>query len=226
MKTTKIKAALLLGILLSAVNVHALTFPLDSAYVTPTVPPLGTSPWLEAKFEDIAPNSVRLTMAATGLSAGTTQSVGNWLFNFTDTPSLGLLQLQYASGDQASIFLAPNLRPAGGGRFFDIEFDFAAGQFAPGDQSVYLLSSIDPLQPISAESFNFVSFSASPQVNYYSASLVEGISGGQSSWIAAATAQTPGPGPGPAPIPEPATMLLLGTGLTGMAFFRQRKLLK
>ena len=42
MKTTKIKAALLLGILLSAVNVHALTFPLDIAYVTPTVPPVGT----------------------------------------------------------------------------------------------------------------------------------------------------------------------------------------
>ena len=112
MKTMKIKAALLLGILLSAVNVHALTFPLDIAYVTPTIPPVGTSPWLQAIFEDIAPNSVRLTMAATGLSAGTTQSVGNWLFNFTDTLSLGLLQLQYASGDEASIFFSTQPAPS------------------------------------------------------------------------------------------------------------------
>ncbi len=33
---------------------------------------------------------------------------------------------------------------------------------------------------------------------------------------------TPGPGPGPAPIPEPSTMLLLGSGLAGLAFWRLR----
>ena len=226
MKTTKIKAALLLGILLSAVNVHALTFPLDTAYVTPTVTPAGTSPWLQAIFEDKAFNSVQLTLAATGLAAGTTQSVSNWFFN-SDAITSGPLKFDYASGEEALIIQGPNLRKAGGDRFFDIEFDFVTGQFAPGEQSIYLISSFDPLLPISSGSFDFLSVSTPPTLtNFYSAALVEGISGGQSSWIAAATAQTPGPGPGPAPIPEPATMLLLGTGLTGLVFFGPRKLLK
>jgi hypothetical protein len=226
MKTTKLKAALLLGILLSAVNVYALTFPLDIAYVTPTVPPVGTSPWLQAIFEDKAFNSVQLTLAATGLAAGTTQSVSNWFFN-SDAITFGPLKFDYVSGEEALIIQGPNLRKAGGDRFFDIEFDFVTGQtgqFAPGEQSIYLISSFDPLLPISSGSFDFLSVSTPPSLtNFYSAALVEGISGGQSSWIAAATAQTPGPGPGPAPIPEPATMLLIGTGLTGIAFFRRKK---
>jgi len=35
------------------------------------------------------------------------------------------------------------------------------------------------------------------------------------------TLPAPGPGPGPAPVPEPATMLLLGTGIIGLALFRR-----
>jgi hypothetical protein len=220
MRNIKLMLSALLLILLSAANLGAnqITLDLDTAYVTPTVTPVGISPWLVAEFTDIVPNSVQLTMATTGLATATTQSVGNWFFNVAD-PLIGLLSFQYTSGSQASIFLAPNLREAGGGQFFDIEFDFASGQFLSGTQSVYLISSLDPSQPISAESFASLSFSSSSQVNYYSAALVEGIGSGLSSWIAAPTVTTPGPGPGPTPVPEPATVILLGLALTGLTFF-------
>jgi hypothetical protein len=163
-------------------------------------------------------------MAASNLASQTTQVVSNFFFNFTEATSLGLLEFAPASGENASIFRGPNLREAGGARFFDIEFVFAAGQFVPGDQSVFLISSLDPLQPITSESFSFLSFSNSPQdTNFYSAALVSGINGGLTSWIAAATAQTPGPGP--SPIPEPATMILLGCGLGGVTVFCRKKFL-
>jgi hypothetical protein len=222
MRNMKLKLSALLLILLSAANPSAtqITLDLDTAYVTPTVTPVGTSPWLVAEFTDLTQNSVQLTMNTTGLAAGTSQFVGNWFFNVTD-PLLGLLNFQYASGIQASILLAPDQRVAGGGQLFDIEFDFVtpAGQLVPGAQSVYLISSLDPQQPISAESFASLSVSSSSQVNYYSAALVEGIGSELSSWIAAPTVTTPGPGPGPTPVPEPATVVLLGLALTGLTFF-------
>jgi hypothetical protein len=222
MRNKKLKLSALLLILLSAANLDAnqLNLDLDTAYVTPTVTPVGTSPWLIAEFTDLAPNSVQLTMYTTGLAAGTTQFVDNWFFNVTD-PLIGLLSFQYASGSQASIFLAPNLREAGGGQFFDIEFDFTTGQFVAGAPSVYLISSLDSSQPISAESFAFLSLSSSSQVNYYSSALVDGISGGLGSWIAATSATTPGPGP--SPVPEPATAILLGLALAGLTLFSSKR---
>lgn len=222
MRTIKIRLSALLLILLSAANLSAtqLALDLDTAYLNPTITPVGISPWLVAEFEDLAPNSVQLTMKATGLAAGSTptQSVGNWLFNATDS-LLGLLTFQFASGNQATIFQAPNQRPAGGGLLFDIEFDFAAGIFAAGAQTVYLISSINPLQPVTADSFAFASVFSPTQTGYYSAALVEGAN----SWIAAASIRTPGPGPGPEPIPEPATMVLLAFGLSGLAVYGRKK---
>jgi hypothetical protein len=212
---------------LASANPHAspLTLGLDTAYVDPMLTPVGTSPWLDATFEDIAPNVVQLTMAASNLASGTTQFVSNFFFNFTEATSLGLLEFELASGNEASIFRGQNLREAGGARFFDIEFVFAAGQFAPSGQSVFLISSLDPLQPITSESFSFLSFSNSSQdTNFYSAALVGGINGGLSSWIAAPTRDTPIPPPDP--IPEPATVMFLCTGLTGLAFFGRKKLVR
>jgi len=223
----KVVAASLFFILLAAANLHAspLALGLDTAYVDPLLTPVGTSPWLDATFEDIAPNSVQLTMAAPNLASGTTQFVNNFFFNVTDTAPLGQLQFDLASGEQASIFQGQNLREAGGARFFDIEFVFTAGQFSPGDQSVFLISSIDPLLPITSESFSALSFSDSPQdTNFYSAALVGGINEGLSSWIAAPTRDSPTPPP--SPIPEPATLMFLCTGLAGVGVFIKKYPLK
>lgn len=224
MRNKKVKFSALLLILLSAANLNAaqLTLDLDTAYLTPAVTPVGTSPWLVAEFTDIAQNSVQLSMSTTGLATGASQSVGNWFFNVTDS-LLGLLDFQYVSGSEGSIFLAPNQRVAGGGLLFDIEFDFETDQFAPGAQSVYLISSLDASQPISSESFALDSIFSSTQTGYYSAAFVEEVG----SWIAASSATIPGPGPdpdpGPKPVPEPATIMLLGFGLSGLIAFSRKK---
>ena len=178
MKYMKVLAAFLVGVLLAAADVHALTFGLDTAYVTPAVTPDGIPPWLTATFEDVGPNSVRLTMSANNLS-GTTQSVGQWFFNFSEATSLLRTSFTYHSGDQASITKVAQLAQSRGRRFFDIEFEFAAGQFTPGEKSIYLISGGDPNNPISSESFNFRSISDPIQdANYYSAALVNGITAG------------------------------------------------
>jgi hypothetical protein len=227
----KLKFSAMFFILLSAANLNAIqvNLPLDTAYVTPAVTPVGTSPWLVADFQDLLPNSVQLTLRASGLAAGSTQFADNWFFNTTDS-ILGLLNFQFVSGNQASIFLAPNHRQAGGGLLFDIEFDFAGGLFAAGGQSVYLISSLDPSRPITAESFALLSGPDSSQVNYYSAALVQGISAGLSSWIAAASATIiepgpgpdPDPGPGPVPVSEPATLVLLAFSLGSLIVFGRK----
>jgi hypothetical protein len=223
MRNKKIMFSALFFFLLSAANLNAnqLILDLDTAYLNPAATPVGTVPWLTAEFTDIADNSVQLTMSTSGLETGVSQSVGNWFFNVTDS-LLGLLNFQYVSGSEGSIFLAPNQRVAGGDLSFDIEFDFAAAQFAPGTQSTYLISSLDSSQPISSESFALDSI-FSPTQSYYSAALVEGVG----SWIAASSATIigpgPGPGPDPAPVPEAATIVLLGFGLSGLLAFGRKK---
>jgi hypothetical protein len=227
MRNMKFKFLAMFFILLSAANLNAIqiNLPLDTAYVTPAVTPVGTSPWLVADFQDLLPNSVQLTLRASGLAAGSTQFVDNWFFNTTDS-ILGLLNFQYISGNQASIFLAPNLRQAGGGLLFDIEFDFASGLFTAGGQSVYLISSTDDTRPITAESFAFASLYGPTQVGFYSAALVAGVN----SWIAAASATIigpgpgpdPDPGPGPVPVSEPATLALLVLSLGCLTVFGRK----
>ncbi len=164
-------------------------------------------------------------MASSGLATASTQSVGSWFFNVTDAlPALGLLKFESFSGNQATILRGRDSLEAGGGLFFDLEFLFDVSPFAPGKTSTYILSSS---QPIDALSFSFLSTNTSGLTNYYSSANVQGITGGLSSWIAAATAQTPGPGPGPgpAPVPEPATMILLGCGLSGLTIFGRKKII-
>jgi hypothetical protein len=226
----KVVAASLFFIFLAAANLQAtpLTLGLDTAYIDPSVTPEGTSPWLEATFEDISTNLVQLTMSASNLTSETLQFVSNFFFNVTDATGLGQLEFEAVSGGEASIFRGQNLREAGGARFFDIEFVFADSQFAPGDQYVYLISSIDPdpLLPITSESFSAVSFSSSAEAdNFYSAALVGGIGDGLTSWVAAPDRDIPTPPP-PSPVPEPATVLLLCTGLAGVGFFSKKKPLK
>jgi hypothetical protein len=187
--------------------------------------PQGTSPWLMATFENLAANSVQLTMAYSGTASGT-EYVSNWLFNFNPASEVLNLDIRSLSGIGADpIVKAVDGVKAGGDLLFDIQFSFAANTFNAGDTSVYLLSSTEANEPIDALFFSFLSTNSSGLTNYYSSANIIGAGGGINSWIAAATAQTPGPGPGPGPtpVPEPATMILLGLGLGGLSVFGRKK---
>ena len=67
------------------------------------------------------------------------------------------------------------------------------------------------------------------QLDYFDIDLTTGAGGGATTgnWLGtpfstAAGASAPAPGPGPEPVPEPCSMLLLGTGLLGLAALRKK----
>jgi hypothetical protein len=199
-----------------------LLFNLDSVYTGSTTPQ-GTPPWLTTTFVNLGLNSVQLTLEYSALPTASNEYVSSWFFNFNPSSEVLGLSIIPQSGIVADPIIKATDGVKAGDLSYDIQFSFAANSFNPGETSIYLLSSNISGEPIDALSFNFLSTNPLGLTNYYSSANILGISGGFNSWIAAATAQTPGPGPGPAPIPEPATMLLIGTGLTGIAFFRRKK---
>ena len=192
-----------------------LLFSLDLAYAG-SATPQGTPPWLTATFENVGTNSVQLTMSYSALDAGSSDYISNWFFNFNPEQEVLGLNFSLVSGIAADpiIKAADGLR-AGGDLLFDVQFSFAANSFYPGASSVYLISST--VDSIDALSFSFLSTNALGLTNYYSAANI--LSSG--SWIASATAQTPGPGP--SPVPEPATAILLGISLTGLTLFSSKR---
>jgi hypothetical protein len=211
----------------SPIDLGDLSFGLDQPYAGTAASPQGISPWMSAKFENLSANSVRLTMDAGNLAAGSSQWVSAWFFNFNDNLNIFNLDFTLQSGINGNSVL-PNI-PDGTGRLFDFKFEFDPFIFVPGAVSVYDITYKDGT--IDASSFEFKSVSNDPAtVNFYSAAIVQGIgaAGNLVSQIAADTALKPGPGPGPGPnpVPEPATMLLLCIGLTGLSFFGRKNFLK
>jgi hypothetical protein len=189
----------------------SLTFSLDVRYEGQAIPG-GPSPWLSAKLEDIGVNRVRFTLSAFGLLSD--EYVGAWSFNLD--PTLPLPGSDYISGSIAEITTGQNSITAGAETGFDIGFIFT-DKFGVNQSAVYDFFLPAGSGNLLASSFNFVNFGGS----FFSAAQVLGPDSAFA-WIADAQDD----GPGPAPVPEPATMLLLGAGSIGMAFFGRKKLKK
>jgi hypothetical protein len=225
-RTIKLVSYLLAMFAVAAVPVYAdsltqgdLLFGLDKVY-TGSATPQGTPPWLTATFQNLGPNSVQLTLQSSGLTSGSNEYVSSWFFNFNPASEvLGLSITPQSEIAADPIIKATDGVKAGGDLSFDIQFSFAASSFNAGKTSTYLISSTLPSEPVDALSFSFMSTNPTGLTNYYSAANIQGVN----SWIAAATAQTPGPGPGPKPVPEPATLILLTCGLGGLAVFGRKK---
>ncbi|PTQ98830.1 putative secreted protein with PEP-CTERM sorting signal [Nitrosomonas nitrosa] len=220
--TTLYGVALALSLGFSTTQAAVLTINLNTEFSGGT-PPAGAAPWLTATFEDIALDTVRLTMSTSGLTGGefVDGSGANfgWGFNIDPLLSASALNFTFVSGNDANLIsTGVDSFKADGDGFFDILFSWdpaPSSRFAAGQTSVYNITGIAGLDALD---FNFNSVNGVPgNGNWTSAAHVQNIGpNGESGWIG---------GLGRRPeqeIPEPGILLLLAAGLAGLGLSRRR----
>ncbi|MEW5949182.1 MAG: PEP-CTERM sorting domain-containing protein [Thermodesulfobacteriota bacterium] len=224
----------LVSLALSPIPVLALplTIGLDTEFSGAQAPSSPSTPWLAATFTDHTDGTVVLKMEATNLTGS--EFVSDWYLNLD--PNLAVTSLTftydtYRSSVQATSFLTgSNAFKADGDGYFDIKFSFdtanVSTRFGEDDYSVYVISGIPGL---TASSFNFYSAPGGGNGSYRSAAHVQGIDDPNSPGIDTDGSGWIGDGDtggGNPPVPEPATMLLVGSGLVGLAGIRRKKFFK
>ena len=242
MKKLLLLITLVAGIIAFALPAQAntLTFFLDTSLPedldlgTYKPDPDGAAPWLKAVFNDGGLKSVYLTLTA-NLGVGPTDpnKVGVWYFNLDPELDATLLEFSVVGSPTApaakTIKTGSSDLKANGDGYFDIEFGFplsAGNPFDNSDEITYLITSSED---ILAESFNFESVakkggSDSGENSWFTAAHIQSISTDPpgSTWIGGKGGlEEEGD-----PIPEPATMLLLGSGLIGIAVSGKKRLKK
>jgi hypothetical protein len=154
-----------------------------------------------------------------------TEFVSEWAFNLDpalNPASLGVTVVNNAASVPNSVGLGTNWFKADGDGYFDILFDFPpppgefGGKFTAGETVIYDFT----LAGLAASSFDFGSAPGGGNGTWKSAAHVQGIGtgGNYSGWI--------GPGGGDNNVTEPGTLILLGSGLIGLAGYGRKRLKK
>jgi hypothetical protein len=140
--------ALLISPKVSANSVNSLTYDFD--HTLTGVAPAGPIPWLTAVFQNSGPNSVQVTLSASGLTG--TESVNQWYFNLN--PAYNPANLVFTETASTGSFGAPTVL-AGANAFkadhdgkYDVEFNFssaAGATFGGGDSVTFNITGINGL---------------------------------------------------------------------------------
>jgi hypothetical protein len=201
----------------AAASATAFTFEYDTEF-SGAFDPAGPTPWLEATFDDQdSPGTVLLYLETTNLVG--VEFVRELYFNLNpdlDPQTLGFNVIDASDVIGGSVSYGADQFQADGDGRYDIMFSFNANDFTGREELIFQFS----LANLVADDFYFLSAPAGGNGPFLSAAHVQGIgdAGQNSGWIA--------PVGETEPVPEPATMLLLGSGLIGMAGFGRKKFKK
>ncbi|HVV02562.1 MAG TPA: hypothetical protein VHH88_14430, partial [Verrucomicrobiae bacterium] len=166
-------------------------------------------PWLIAKFEDLSPGVVSITISNLDLPG----SIGINQLDFNLRPDLNPADLSFAVEGTAGKFLLPSILTGqnsfntGADGKYDLQFKFSTSggdnhRFTACDSITYNICGIPGLQ---ASDFEYLSLAPASAVTYYAAARTRKEPGldPDCRWLTAATSS-------PIVVPEPSVLSLIG----------------